>query len=76
MDPSAGAKNKLRVDINVTAETKRQLDGIVTSERENDRRSDRPERSKSAILEMILKKGIRVWENSACATCLKKPLNR
>ena len=57
-----GAANKIRVDINVTAETKRLLDGIVDSELEDDRRHERPERSKSMILEMVLRKGTRAWQ--------------
>jgi hypothetical protein len=58
-----GGANKVRVDINVTAETKHLLDGIVASELEDDRSSDRPERSKSEILEMVLRKGIRAWQS-------------
>jgi hypothetical protein len=60
-----GAANKIRVDINVTRETKIQLDEVLEAEWVNDRSSDRPERSKSEILEMILRKGIRAWKQLA-----------
>jgi hypothetical protein len=53
--------NKVRVDVNVTAQTKHLLDGIVTAELEDDKANDRPERSRSMILEMILRKGARIW---------------
>ena len=54
--------NKVRVDINLTADTKRLLDGIVDVELREDRNNDRPERSRSEILEMVLRKGARTWE--------------
>ncbi len=53
--------NKVRVDINVSQETKQALDQILDAELSADRRGDRPERSKSEILEMVLRKGIRAW---------------
>jgi hypothetical protein len=57
----ANGHNKVRVDINVTAETKRLLDGIIDFEQQDDRRNDRPERSKSEVLEMVLRKGAHMW---------------
>ena len=59
---NGAAANKVRVDINVTAETKHLLDGIVASELEDDRQNDRPERSRSEVLEMILRKGAHAWQ--------------
>lgn len=59
----ANGRNKVRVDINVTAQTNDLLDGIVASELEDDRRNDRPERSKSEILEMVLRKGAHAWQD-------------
>jgi hypothetical protein len=53
--------NKVRVDINVSRETKLALDRILDAELQEDRRGDRPERSKSDVLEMVLRKGIRAW---------------
>lgn len=58
-----GGANKIRVDINVTAETKRLLDGIVDLELQDDKANDRPERSKSEILEMVLRKGAHAWQD-------------
>jgi len=55
--------NKVRVDINVTADTKTLLDAVIADELEEDRCNDRPERSKSEILEMILRKGCRAWKD-------------
>ena len=60
-----GAANKVREDVNITRETKHLLDEIVDIELELDRRNDRPERSRSVILEMILRKGIRAWKQLA-----------
>lgn len=54
--------NKVRVDINVSGDTKTLLDGIIQQELELDGYSDRPKRSKSAILEMVLLKGWRTWK--------------
>jgi len=56
---------KTRVDINVTRETKIQVDEVLNADRVKDRREDRPERSKSEILKMILRKGIRAWKQLA-----------
>jgi len=53
---------KVRVEANITTETKHLLDQILASELETDRRQDRPERSKSEILEMVLRKGARTWK--------------
>jgi hypothetical protein len=53
---------KVRVDASVAIETKQALDEIIAAEREEDRRNDRPERFKSAILEMMYLKAIRVWK--------------
>lgn len=60
MSRETGA-NKLRVDINVTAETKQLLDKIVGLELQEDRENDRPDRSRSEILEMVLRKGAKTW---------------
>jgi hypothetical protein len=63
---SREASNKVRVDVNVTAQTKELLDKIVNIELEEDRQNDRPERSKSEILEMVLRKGAKAWTNHEC----------
>jgi hypothetical protein len=55
--------NKVRIDINVTADTKRLLDELRQFELAEDRNHDRPERSKSEILEMVLRKGYRSWKS-------------
>jgi hypothetical protein len=57
-----GGANKVRVDISVSADTKTLLDAIIADEVEEDRSRDRPERSKSEILEMVLRKGCRTWK--------------
>lgn len=57
----ANGHNKVRVDINVTAETKRLLDGIIEFEQQEDRKNDRPERSKSEVLETVLRRGAHTW---------------
>ena len=59
---SDSGANKVRVDISVTADTKTHLDNVIAQELEDDRSRDRPERSKSEILEMIIRKGYRAWE--------------
>ena len=53
----------VREDINLTREVKQQLDRIIQREREKDRAGDCRLRSRSSIVEMILRKGIRAWEN-------------
>jgi hypothetical protein len=60
-----GGANKVRVDINMTAETKRLLDDIIDHELEQDRKNDRPARSKSEILEMVVRKGCRLWQQES-----------
>jgi hypothetical protein len=62
---------KVRFDINVTAETSHLLNEIIKFEQQDDEKNDRPLRSKSQILEMVVKKGIKVWQNPECARCLK-----
>jgi hypothetical protein len=59
---SRDGANKIRVDVNCTAETKRLLDRIVNMERELDRENDRPERSRREILEQVLRKGAKSWQ--------------
>lgn len=54
--------NKIRVDISMTTHTKANLDSVVAAELEEDRSRDRPERSQSEILEMVLMKGYRAWK--------------
>ena len=61
MSRESGA-NKVRVDISVTADTKANLDNVIALELEDDRSRERPERSKSEILEMVLMKGYRTWK--------------
>jgi hypothetical protein len=46
----------------MSADTKADLDHVIATELEEDRSRDRPERSKSEILEMILRKGCRTWK--------------
>jgi hypothetical protein len=62
---TVNGQNKVRVDINVSRETKLALDQILDAELAEDRRRDRPERSKSEVLEMVLRKGIRAWGQTA-----------
>jgi hypothetical protein len=58
--PRDRGASKIRVDINVSAQTKQQLDAIIDCELEDDHNHDRPERSRSEILEMIIRKGIKM----------------
>jgi hypothetical protein len=53
---------KGRVDMNLTADARRMLKEVVEAELEEDRRNDRPERKKTLIYEMIVRKGLRVWK--------------
>ena len=57
--------SKVRVEANITTATKRRLDEIIAEELEKDRRQERPERSKSAILEMVLMMGCSKYEGKA-----------
>jgi hypothetical protein len=50
---------KIRVDMNVTEDTKTLIDVAVDEEKQDDKRNDRPPRSKSAILEAILRQALR-----------------
>jgi hypothetical protein len=52
---------KIRVHINCSADTKATVDSILEYEWEQDRVNDRPKRSKSEILKMILRKGAKTW---------------
>ena len=58
----------------MASDTKALLDGIIQQELELDGCSDRPERSKSMILEMVLLKGCRTWkeEQTHQVTILKE----
>jgi hypothetical protein len=53
---------KGRVDMNLTFETRNGLREVVEAEREEDRAHDCPERRKTEIYEMIVRKGLRVWK--------------
>lgn len=68
-----GGANKVRVDINITAETKRLLDNIIQKELEEDRENDRPERSKSMILEMVFRKGGKAWNSRDHKNLMNEP---
>jgi hypothetical protein len=48
--------------MNLTAETRDGLREVLEVEREEDRMHDRPERRKTEIYEMIVRKGLRVWK--------------
>ncbi|MGP8069243.1 MAG: hypothetical protein ACLP5V_05085 [Candidatus Bathyarchaeia archaeon] len=61
MSHESGA-NKVRVDISVTADTKAHLDHLIATELEDNRSRDRPERSRSKVLEMVLIKSCRAWK--------------
>jgi len=56
---------KTRIEVNVPHETKTVVNQIVGVELEKDRAADRPERSRNAILEMLLNKGIHAWHREA-----------
>jgi len=62
---------KVRVEANITTETKHLLDQILASELEADRREERPERSNSEILEMVLRKGVRTWKQEREPVAMK-----
>ncbi len=55
---SGSGVNKVRVAISVTVDTKADLDRIIAQELEDDQCHDRPERSKSETLKMVLRKGV------------------
>ena len=60
-----GKHVKSRLDINVTSNLKQALDEIIEAELAEDRRNDRPERSRSVILEMVLWRGVRVLQKGS-----------
>jgi len=60
--PQTRGSKLLREDINISRAVKEQLNRIVQQEHERDQQNDCRPRSRSAILEMLLRKGIRVWE--------------
>jgi hypothetical protein len=49
---------KIRVDINISGETKALVDAAIDQERQDDIQNDRPPRSKSMILEAILRQAL------------------
>ena len=53
---------KRRLDITVSRECKGLVDRIIDIELRADATDDRPCRTKSAILEMLLRKGVKTWE--------------
>lgn len=51
-----------RLDITVSRECKELVDRIIQVELRADATDDRPARTKSAILEMLIRKGAKTWE--------------
>jgi hypothetical protein len=70
-----GSQGKQRFDFNVTRETALHLERIITAQLQDDRNNDRPERTRTAILEMILKKGIKTIENEGKGERVLSSLN-
>ena len=58
---------KTRLDANVTPETMRQVERIIEEQSRKATREDLPRRSNSEIIEMLIRKGIRTYnqENNA-----------
>ncbi|MGA3407029.1 MAG: hypothetical protein ABSD49_14970 [Candidatus Bathyarchaeia archaeon] len=57
-----GSLGKRRLDITVSRECKETVDRIIDIELRADATDDRPGRTKSAILEMLIRKGVKTWE--------------
>lgn len=53
---------KRRLDITVSRECKESIQRIIEVELQDDATNDRPSRTKSAIIEMVLRKGVKTWE--------------
>jgi hypothetical protein len=51
----------VREDINLTRATKQDLNDVVDAEHEKDDANDYQRRSRSAIVDMLIRKGIRAW---------------
>ena len=51
-----------RLDITLSRECKEVVDRIIHAELQDDALHDRPARTKSAILEMLIRKGAKTWE--------------
>jgi len=53
---------KVREDTNVTQETKALIDHVVEEETKEDRKNERQPRPRCQLVEMLIRKGYRVWE--------------
>jgi hypothetical protein len=53
---------KVREDANVTQETKALIDHVVKDEPNQDRKNDRQPRPRCQLVEMLIRKGYRVWQ--------------
>jgi|GEM_PF-2681736 hypothetical protein len=59
---TGSSQPRRRLDITVSRECKELVDRIIDLELRADATDDRPSRTKSAILEMLLRKGVKTWE--------------
>ena len=53
---------KVREDTNVTQETKALIDHVVEEEAKEDRKNERQPRPRCQLVEMLIRKGYRAWE--------------
>jgi hypothetical protein len=53
---------KVREDTNLTRETKALIDQVVEEEAKQDKGSDRQPRPRCQLVEMLIRKGYRVWQ--------------
>ena len=60
--PSRFSQPKRRVDITLSRECRDSIERIIQAELEDDALHDRPARTRSAIVEMVLRKGVKTWE--------------
>lgn len=60
--PSRLSDPKRRLDITVSRECKDLVDRVIHAELQDDATDNRPARTKSAILEMLIRKGVKIWE--------------
>ena len=51
-----------RVDITLSQQCREQVERIIRAELQDDATHDRPPRTKSAVLEMLIRKGVKSWQ--------------
>lgn len=61
-EKSTSSEPRRRLDITLSQPCRESVDRIIHAELEDDALHDRPARTKSAIIEMVLRKGVKTWE--------------